>query len=104
MVAGAWSPDVADSCLFWAIQSQYVHLIQVILSDGGLPTLANMKLNLELNQLSAETDVPERFGEDPNKVRSRWSCISVTIFLSSHCYFNCFICSFSCQRKKYWIL
>lgn len=48
-----------------------MHLIQVILSDGGLPTLANMKLNLELNQLSVETDVPERFGEDPNKVRSR---------------------------------
>lgn len=48
-----------------------MHLIQVILSDGGLSTLANMKLNLELNQLSAETDVPERFGEDPNMVRSR---------------------------------
>jgi hypothetical protein len=44
--------------------------MQVILSDGDLSTLSNMKLNLKLNQLSAETDVLERFGEDPNTVSS----------------------------------
>jgi hypothetical protein len=63
--------DVVDSCPFWTIHSlQRVHLMQVILSDGDLSTLSNMKLNLKLNQLSAETDVLERFGEDPNTVSS----------------------------------
>lgn len=63
-------PDVVDTCLFWIIHSLYVHLMQVILSDGDLSALSNMKINLELNQLSAETDVLKRFGEDPNTVSS----------------------------------
>ena len=63
--------DVVDSCPFWTIHSlQFVHVMQVILSDGDLSTLSNMKLNLKLNQLGAETDVLERFGEDPNTVSS----------------------------------
>ena len=63
--------DVVDTCLFWIIHSlQYVHLMQVILSDGDLSALSNMKINLELNHLSAENDVLERFGEDPNTVSS----------------------------------
>ena len=74
---GSWNIDVVDTCLFWIIHSlQYVHLIQVILSDGDLSTLSNMKINLELNQLSAETNVLERFGEDRNTVSSSfWSFI-----------------------------
>ncbi|KAJ6682951.1 S-ADENOSYL-L-METHIONINE-DEPENDENT METHYLTRANSFERASE SUPERFAMILY PROTEIN [Salix koriyanagi] len=44
----------------------HVKASQVILSDGDLSALSNMKINLELNQLSAETDVLKRFGEDPN--------------------------------------
>ena len=76
--------DVVDSCPFWTIHSlQCVHLMQVILSDGDLSTLSNMKLNLKLNQLSAETYVLERFGEDPNTVSSSFSSfIFVTTFLS----------------------
>ncbi|KAF6145217.1 hypothetical protein GIB67_041412 [Kingdonia uniflora] len=34
----------------------YVKASKVILSDGDMSTLANMKLNLELNHLSAETE------------------------------------------------
>lgn len=44
----------------------HVKASQVILSDGDLSALSNMKINLELNQLSAETDVLKRFCEDPN--------------------------------------
>lgn len=46
-------------------------LIQVILSDGDMSTLANMKLNLELNNLRVETDVLETIRE-PNKVSPAW--------------------------------
>lgn len=42
--------------------------MQVILSDGDLSTLANMKLNLELNQLRADTGKPERSVQDLNVV------------------------------------
>ncbi|KAJ6775339.1 S-ADENOSYL-L-METHIONINE-DEPENDENT METHYLTRANSFERASE SUPERFAMILY PROTEIN [Salix purpurea] len=48
----------------------HVKASQVILSDGDLSALSNMKINLELNQLSAETDVLKRFGEDPNTVKA----------------------------------
>ncbi|KAJ7978013.1 Protein-lysine N-methyltransferase [Quillaja saponaria] len=41
---------------------------KVILSDGDLATLANMKFNLELNYPSVETDKPG-IDEDPNKVK-----------------------------------
>lgn len=34
--------------------------MQVILSDGDLSTLGNMKSNLELNQLNAETLMPQK--------------------------------------------
>lgn len=40
----------------------------MILSDGGLSTLMNMKLNLELNNFSIETDRQERTSEDSNTV------------------------------------
>ncbi|KAG5244873.1 branched-chain-amino-acid aminotransferase protein [Salix suchowensis] len=48
----------------------HVKASQVILSDGDLSALSNMKINLELNQLSAETNVLKRFGEDPNTVKA----------------------------------
>lgn len=38
----------------------YVWYIQVILSDGDLSTLMNMKLNLESNNFSIDTDRQER--------------------------------------------
>ncbi|XLR65016.1 hypothetical protein S83_015688, partial [Arachis hypogaea] len=38
---------------------------KVILSDGDLSTLANMKFNLELNHLNIETDMPQG-SEDPS--------------------------------------
>ncbi|XP_019440539.1 PREDICTED: protein-lysine N-methyltransferase EEF2KMT isoform X3 [Lupinus angustifolius] len=37
----------------------HVKASKVILSDGDLSTLANMKLNLELNNLNVETDMPQ---------------------------------------------
>lgn len=39
----------------------------MILSDGDLSTLANMKVNLGLNHFSVETDMSETT-EDPNMV------------------------------------
>uniref|UniRef100_A0A2P2MXI3 Uncharacterized protein MANES_09G163800 n=1 Tax=Rhizophora mucronata TaxID=61149 RepID=A0A2P2MXI3_RHIMU len=47
----------------------YIKASKVTLSDGDLSTLANMKLNLELNQLSTGNNVPERSGETPKKVK-----------------------------------
>ncbi|RVX18932.1 Branched-chain-amino-acid aminotransferase-like protein 2 [Vitis vinifera] len=41
-------------------------LMQVILSEGGLSSLANMKLNLELNQLNNRMDDPGTTNQDPN--------------------------------------
>lgn len=38
------------------------------MSDGDMSTLANMKHNLELNQLRIGTGVPERSCEDSNVV------------------------------------
>lgn len=44
--------------------------MQVILSDGDLSTLANMKLNLEKNGLNTETNLPEASIENQNVVSS----------------------------------
>ncbi|CAI8615487.1 unnamed protein product [Vicia faba] len=41
----------------------HVKASEVILSDGDLSTLANMKLNLELNNLNVETDTLQRNGD-----------------------------------------
>ncbi|KAM7511749.1 hypothetical protein LguiB_010624 [Lonicera macranthoides] len=46
----------------------HVKASKVILSDGDLSTLANMKVNLELNQLSSTTDLIERTTQDLNSV------------------------------------
>uniref|UniRef100_A0A2N9ECW3 FAM86 N-terminal domain-containing protein n=1 Tax=Fagus sylvatica TaxID=28930 RepID=A0A2N9ECW3_FAGSY len=48
----------------------HVEASKVILSDGGLSTLMNMKLNLELNNFSIETDRQERTSEDSNTYAS----------------------------------
>ncbi|KAA8545076.1 hypothetical protein F0562_019825 [Nyssa sinensis] len=48
----------------------HVKASKVILSDGDLSSLANMKLNLELNQLRTRTDFPERATQNPNTVQS----------------------------------
>ncbi|XP_027353438.1 protein-lysine N-methyltransferase EEF2KMT [Abrus precatorius] len=45
----------------------HVKASKVILSDGDLSTLANMKFNLELNHLNVETDMLQR-NEDPSMV------------------------------------
>ncbi|KAF3454422.1 hypothetical protein FNV43_RR04869 [Rhamnella rubrinervis] len=45
----------------------HVKASQVILSDGDMSTLANMKLNLELNHLGSEGDFAET--DDANKVK-----------------------------------
>lgn len=42
--------------------------MQVILSEGDLSSLANMKLNLELNQLNSRMDDPGSTAQDPNLV------------------------------------
>ena len=60
----SYLPDLNDSELIVKL----VHLMQVILSDGDMSTLANMKLNLELNQLRIETGAPGRSNEDQNAV------------------------------------
>ena len=39
----------------------------MILSDGDVSTLANMKFNLELNHLNVETDMPQG-NKDPSMV------------------------------------
>ncbi|RYR52514.1 hypothetical protein Ahy_A06g027425 isoform B [Arachis hypogaea] len=46
----------------------HVKASKVILSDGDLSTLANMKFNLELNHLNIETDMPQG-SEDPSMVK-----------------------------------
>lgn len=55
-----------------------VYLMQVILTDGDLSTLANLRSNLELNQLSNETDLSERIVEDLDVV----SFISLFVVLA----------------------
>ncbi|KAE8010159.1 hypothetical protein FH972_006549 [Carpinus fangiana] len=47
----------------------HVNASKVTLSDGDLLTLMNLKLNLESNKLSIETDGPERTPGDPNMVK-----------------------------------
>lgn len=47
-----------------------VLVMQVILSDGDHLTLTNMKLNLEMNKMSGETNLPGKAIEDQNKVSS----------------------------------
>nr|KYP71253.1 Protein FAM86A [Cajanus cajan] len=46
----------------------HVKASKVILSDGDLSTLANMKSNLELNHLNVEADLPER-NKNPSTVK-----------------------------------
>ncbi|MBA0633575.1 hypothetical protein Godav_000094 [Gossypium davidsonii] len=48
----------------------HVKASKVILSDGDLSTLANMKLNLEKNRLITETNLPEPSIENQNVVSS----------------------------------
>ncbi|MBA0854413.1 hypothetical protein Goshw_030119 [Gossypium schwendimanii] len=48
----------------------HVKASKVILSDGDLSTLANMKLNLEKNRLNTETNLPETSIENQNVVSS----------------------------------
>ncbi|KAI8014698.1 GDSL esterase/lipase [Camellia lanceoleosa] len=47
----------------------HIKASKVMLSDGDLSSLANMKLNLELNHLSVRTDLSERTIEDPDLVK-----------------------------------
>ncbi|XP_043711633.1 protein-lysine N-methyltransferase EEF2KMT isoform X2 [Telopea speciosissima] len=44
----------------------YVKAKKVVLSDGDFSSLANLKLNLEMNQLITGTDMPDRTLQDPN--------------------------------------
>lgn len=63
--------------------SWHIFLTQVTLTDGDHLTLANMRSNLELNQLSTDTSLLESY-EDPNVVS--FSCknfFSLAIFLSA---------------------
>lgn len=53
--------------------------MQVILSDGDLLTLDNMKLNLELNQLSIEPDVLEISSENLNMVSSSYGSLFLSV-------------------------
>lgn len=76
----------------------HILLTQVTLTDGNHLTLANMRSNLELNQLSTETSLLESF-EDPNVVSFRYKnsffpwpfssvCISCLISESNKCFLN----------------
>ncbi|XP_062145385.1 uncharacterized protein LOC133852634 [Alnus glutinosa] len=47
----------------------HVNASKVTLTDGDLSTLMNLKVNLESNNLSIETDGPERTTGDPNMVK-----------------------------------
>ncbi|XP_057503568.1 protein-lysine N-methyltransferase EFM3 [Actinidia eriantha] len=47
----------------------HVKASKVMLSDGDLSSLENLKRNLELNQLSTRTDLSERSTEDPDLVQ-----------------------------------
>ncbi|OMO99094.1 Nicotinamide N-methyltransferase-like protein [Corchorus olitorius] len=47
----------------------HIKASEVILSDGDSSTLANMKLNLEMNHLNTETDLPEISTENSNLVK-----------------------------------
>ncbi|XP_038714833.1 putative uncharacterized protein DDB_G0277003 [Tripterygium wilfordii] len=50
-----------------------VRASKIVLSDGDLTTLSNMKQNLELNKLSTDIHVPNRTAEDSKMVK----CISM---------------------------
>lgn len=64
-----------------------MHLVQVMLSDGDLSSLENMKLNLGLNQLSTRVDTLER-SDDPNLVCSLLILLLILLFkLASVCVF-----------------
>ncbi|XP_042517326.1 protein-lysine N-methyltransferase EEF2KMT isoform X2 [Macadamia integrifolia] len=47
----------------------YVKAKKVVLSDGDFLSLANMKLNLEMNQLITGTDMSNRTIQDPNLIK-----------------------------------
>ncbi|XP_027931460.1 uncharacterized protein LOC114187406 isoform X2 [Vigna unguiculata] len=58
----------------------HVKASKVILSDGDLSTLANMKFNLEMNHLNVEAGMPQR-NNDQNMVKCLylpWESASVT--------------------------
>lgn len=64
-----------------------MHLVQVMLSDGDLSSLENMKLNLGLNQLSTRVDTLER-SDDANLVCSLLILLLILLFkLASVCVF-----------------
>ncbi|XP_073114168.1 uncharacterized protein [Elaeis guineensis] len=50
---------------------KHVGASKVILSDGDMSTLENMKLNLELNHLASETMASQRICENPNMVECK---------------------------------
>ncbi|KAK9086653.1 hypothetical protein Syun_029047 [Stephania yunnanensis] len=59
----------------------YVKASKVVLSDGYMSTLENMKLNLELNQLTAATDMSPGTVQDANTVQCKylqWESASVS--------------------------
>lgn len=47
----------------------FMSFVQVILSDGDLSTLANLKVNLGMNNLSAEENIPGSVEDVRHKVR-----------------------------------
>ncbi|XP_026660799.1 putative uncharacterized protein DDB_G0277003 isoform X2 [Phoenix dactylifera] len=53
------------------IMLKHVGASKVILTDGDMSTLANMKLNLELNHLASETMASQRTYESPNMVECK---------------------------------
>ncbi|KAK9084033.1 hypothetical protein Scep_030504 [Stephania cephalantha] len=59
----------------------YVKASKVVLSDGYMSTLENMKLNLELNQLTAATDMSPGTVQEANTVQCKylqWESASVS--------------------------
>ncbi|OVA04428.1 Nicotinamide N-methyltransferase-like [Macleaya cordata] len=54
------------------ISLAYVKASKVILTDGDLSTLANMKLNLDLNQLNTGTEMSQGTIQDPNLVECKY--------------------------------
>ncbi|XXG83406.1 hypothetical protein AAC387_Pa10g1168 [Persea americana] len=54
------------------ISLSFVNASKVILSDGDLSTLGNMKSNLELNQLNAETLMPQKAFYNLNLIECKY--------------------------------
>lgn len=67
-------------------------MVQVILSDGDLSALANMKVNLDLNHLTTNTCTIDDLGVDHSMVRQNILCYMINYVCHSLRFLNQLFC------------